>query len=689
MAEQPRVSGAVFLSYASEDADAATRICEALRAAGVEVWFDRSELRGGDAWDLQIKKQIHDCALFIPLISSNTNSRVEGYFRREWNLAKRRLLDRADDAAFLLPVVIDGTRESDARVPEEFFRAHWTRLPDGETPPTFAHRARQLLGANIETHAEQSTVIAQIEPRVRGGRAGKHGGPPVGRVALALIAFLVLGGGLFWYYQSERSAQVAKPIPTATPPAKEATSNVQSIAVLPFVNMSGNPEDEYFSDGLAEELLTSLARIGGLKVAARTTSFQYKNRSGDVSEIARQLRVAHILEGSVRRSGSRVRVTAQLIKASDGYHLWSESYDRELQDIFEVQSDIASRIAEKLRVELIPRPTTSDATAFDLLLRARHLMRQRNEQALLESRKLLEQALDHDAKYAAAWSALATVLNLLPDYASTRVQPKTLEQSEEAARRAIELDPGMAEPQTVLANIHERRGEWVEADRLYDKAVALDPDDPTSRLWRANNLSRAGYQVEARVHRQRALALDPLNVAVHWWQAMQLGADGELESALAEVTKAEELGAGKFTDLYGGTIHFARGDRRGAVERWNRYFEASGIHTRAPQLLVEALDDPRRRPAALAAIDDLPPNDFVFFSSILLGDADRALRAVEGQSRGTDVMDNVIWWDLARPLRQTAGFRRFVAAVGLEQLWRARGWPDKCRPKGEGGFVCD
>ena len=184
-----------------------------------------------------------------------------------------------------------------------------------------------------------------------------------------------------------------------------------SIAVLPFANMSGNPADEYFSDGLAEELLNSLTRIDGLKVAARTTSFQYKDRTGDVSEIARQLRVAHILEGSVRRSGSRVRVTAQLIKASDGYHLWSESYDRELQDIFEVQSDIAGRIAEKLRVELVPRPTTSDAAAFDLLLRARHLMRQRNEPALLESRKLLEQALDHDPKYAAAWSALAMVLN--------------------------------------------------------------------------------------------------------------------------------------------------------------------------------------------------------------------------------------------------------------------------------------
>ena len=242
--------------------------------------------------------------------------------------------------------------------------------------------------------------------------------------------------------------------------------------------MSGNPADEYFSDGLAEELLNSLTRIDGLKVAARTTSFQYKDRTGDVSEIARQLRVAHILEGSVRRSGSRVRVTAQLIKASDGYHLWSESYDRELQDIFEVQSDIAGRIAEKLRVELVPRPTTSDTAAFDLLLRARHLMRQRNEQALLESRKLLEQALDHDPKYAAAWSALAIVLNLLPDVCVGPTGEDARGSREEQRAARMELDPDMAEPLTVLANLNEMRGDWVEADRLYDRAVALDPRIP-------------------------------------------------------------------------------------------------------------------------------------------------------------------------------------------------------------------
>src|SRR5688572_26591140 len=384
---------------------------------------------------------------------------------------------------------------------------------------------------------------------------GDRGEQRVGGIELSIVAVLfLLSGGVVWYYQ--RTADTTTTA-TSEPKIEKALPTAASIAVLPFVNMSGDPADEYFSDGLAEELLNSLARIDGLKVAARTTSFQYKDRTGDASEVARQLRVAHILEGSVRRSGSRVRVTAQLIKASDGYHLWSESYDRELQDIFEVQSDIAGRIADKLRVGLVPRPTTSDAAAFDLLLRARHLTRQRNEQALLESRKLLEQALNHDPKYAAAWSALAIVLNLLPTYASGKPE-KTFESAEKAARRAIELDPAMAEPLTLLASLNEARGDWVEADRLYDKALALDPEDPTSQFCRAINLSRAGYLAEAGPHLQRALALDSTNDALHRMLGLHYGVQGQFEIALAEVAKGEELGSVDLADLFRGLIHLAR-----------------------------------------------------------------------------------------------------------------------------------
>ena len=156
---------AVFLSYASEDAAAAQRICDALRAAGIEVWFDQSALRGGDAWDRQIRHQIHHCALFIALISAHSNARTEGYFRREWRLAVERTHDMADDAAFLLPVVIDDTPEPAARVPDPFRAVQWTRLPGGETSPTFVERVRRLLA----TDWADAVVIADRPATTRAG----------------------------------------------------------------------------------------------------------------------------------------------------------------------------------------------------------------------------------------------------------------------------------------------------------------------------------------------------------------------------------------------------------------------------------------------------------------------------------------------------------------------------------------
>src|SRR5262245_49653024 len=163
-------AGSVFLSYASQDAEAAARIGEALQAAGISVWFDKNELRGGDAWDAHIKKRIQQCALFVPVISRNTDARTEGYFRLEWNLAVRRLMSMSGDAAFLVPVAIDDIREPDARVPEEFLRAQWTWLPGGETPPAFAQRVRQLLAG--EAGIPSAPAVRGAAPSRKRGMRG-------------------------------------------------------------------------------------------------------------------------------------------------------------------------------------------------------------------------------------------------------------------------------------------------------------------------------------------------------------------------------------------------------------------------------------------------------------------------------------------------------------------------------------
>src|SRR4026208_1393319 len=173
MPEPFHSKGAVFISYGSQDAVAAGRICEALQATGIEVWLDQTELRGGDSWDSTIKKQILDCAVFLPVISAQTNARIEGYFRREWNLATRRQLDMAHDAAFLVPVVIDDTCETDAGVPEGVLRAQWTRLPGGETPPAFVHQVRQLLGGDGAPVRTRATATREIESSARKANGGR------------------------------------------------------------------------------------------------------------------------------------------------------------------------------------------------------------------------------------------------------------------------------------------------------------------------------------------------------------------------------------------------------------------------------------------------------------------------------------------------------------------------------------
>ena len=279
-------SHAVFLSYASQDAEAAQKICEALRAAGIEVWFDQSELRGGDAWDQSIRKQIKTCALFLPVISHTTHDRREGYFRLEWKLAVDRCHLMDADMAFLLPVVIDDTRDDDERVPERFREVQWTRLPGGVTPAAFVERVRRLLSgepAQEPTGTPRQPLACPL--RRRPENPSWHSGARrrrSSRRSRCSSSHSVTSWQTDSCYRSvarrsDRHPRLQLRAPTAfTPPP-------HSIAVLPFVNLSGDKEQEYFSDGLTEELLNSLAEINELQVAARTSAFSFKGKDTDIA----------------------------------------------------------------------------------------------------------------------------------------------------------------------------------------------------------------------------------------------------------------------------------------------------------------------------------------------------------------------------------------------------------------------
>ena len=264
-------SHAVFLSYASQDAEAAQKICEALRAAGIEVFLDQSELRGGDAWDQKIRREIHDCALFIPVISANAALRHEGYFRLEWDLADQRSHMIARTHAFVVPVCLDATTEAAADVPESFKRVQWTRLRGGETPPAFVERVRRLLSPESSTTTLPSASAASgAGPLLRKPVPSFWRSKPILLAIVAVVVFAALA-----YFVADKFLISKHP---ASPPASSTgfAPPPHSIAVLPFVNLSGDDSQDYFSDGLTEELLNSLAEIEGLQVAARTSSFSFK-----------------------------------------------------------------------------------------------------------------------------------------------------------------------------------------------------------------------------------------------------------------------------------------------------------------------------------------------------------------------------------------------------------------------------
>ena len=484
----------------------------------MDVWLDKSELRGGDAWDSKIKKQIHDCALFVPLISAHTNARSEGYFHREWNLATRRLLDMAHDAAFLLPVVVDNTREADAHVPDEFLRAQWTWLPDGETPPAFAHRVRQLVtGESPSGRNAQLAVAGTIEPSVRAVTSdplssrfrGKHRKRDIG---LALIAMLlILGAGAYSYYRSPKDS-----------PAAEFSPPPHSVAVLAFTNMSGDPKDEYFSDGLSEELLNTLVRIDKLQVAARTSSFSFKGTAVDIPTVGRKLNVGAVLEGSVRKAGERMRITAQLINTVTGFDMWSQTFDRDIKDVLALQSEIATDVASALRVVLLAGEIeqltdNNNPKALDAYLRGRHEARG-TEGQLRAAVALFDEAIRHDPNYALAHGYRAMGLSDLSNYwAGTRSDEKRqlAAQARASAEKAVKLAPTSGQVYVLLANVLATIDVDIAAvESAIRRGLAVEPGN--YELQREySRLAVTLEKPDAIAAARRAVTLNPLDASTY------------------------------------------------------------------------------------------------------------------------------------------------------------------------------
>jgi len=504
---------AVFLSYTSEDAAAAARICAGLRAAGVEVWFDQSELRGGDAWDLHIRNQIRDCALFVPIISSHTQGRPEGYFRLEWDLAEQRSHMIVRSKAFIVPVCIDHTSDVRAEVPESFLKAQWTRLPDGVTTPPFCERVAMLL-AGGEVGKRPARSLPATTP------------VPARRSFLwlaAAAAGVLMAAAIGWQaWRLMPTKQV--PIPPATP---VVAIPEKSIAVLPFVDMSEKRDQEYFSDGLSEELIDHLSHNPELKVIARTSSFAFKGKNEDIRTIARTLGVANLLEGSVRKAGNQLRITAQLIRAGDGVDLWSESYERQLTDVFKVQQEIAAAVVKGLQAKLLPAALAPHSTphnmdAYSLYLRGQYFALRGSDPDVAQGIVMLKQAIALEPDFAPAHVMLAVAYQYVATFGSG--ETGILERAGHENDEALRLDPTLRSALLLRASLAIVNWDWAAAKAQLDALLASQPHD-YGALYPSAGLARAfGHKDQALAYFRESLQLDPLSVIGHVQLAMLLTA---------------------------------------------------------------------------------------------------------------------------------------------------------------------
>ncbi len=450
---------------------------------------------------------------------------------------------------------------------------------------------------------------------------------------------------------------------------------------------------------MTEEITAALAKVPDLKVVARTSAFQFKTQNRDIQSIGQQLHATHFIEGSVRKAGDRVRITAQLIKADDGTHVWTENYDRELKDVFAIQEDIAQAIAASLRVPLGLQQGQSlvsnrniDPETHQQYLRAKALVRARGPKSLTDAASLLEQAIKRDPNYAPAWALLAEAYVTLPAYVPAfvagnidelrRVAGASLPKAEAAAKRATELDPNSGEGYLNLGFAQLARFKWLLAEDLYSKALALDPNNPEALHRYGNFLAAVGRLREALAVRQRLQQLEPFvptfnaNTAAVLWLNGQDAAAITMLTALPEGTRAS----------YFARIYAAAGRFDDAAENIQH---SNNI---PPAIVEDAARLLRTASTVATSSRSLPRLGELGFVYIYAGAPDRLLEFHEGNVRAgyTDAFNvGMLWHSSYAAVRKTERFKAYASSAGLVDYWRERGWPDLCRPMGANDFVCD
>lgn len=505
-------------------------------------------------------------------------------------------------------------------------------------------------------------------------------------ISLVILALLASTTGLFYLiYPEDPALETSEIDVTFNPPPN-------SIAVLPFENMSENPSNDYFGDGIAEELLNELARNRNLRVTARTSSFQFRDKAIDVRLIGEALNVAKILEGSIRKSGNHVRITVQLIGTLDGYHVWSEIYDRELSDIFKIQEDIARVVYKELnaRMTVASRGGTpgsagsSPATleAYDFYLRGNSLLQQDSPEKFVLGIELLEIAVREDSSFARAWESLAIAHAKLPTQtvSARHIRDKHIMT---AANNALELDASLGRPHALIAETEARRGRWLEAERGFKRGLELEPGNADILRSYGLFLTRMGRIKEAYRFLVKTRELDPAGIASYQALAVVGLLQNQTSVEIPEnplLVKSNDLDWDSDQVLIIGLLRQGRVEQVRELLPSMRQKHGSGFW---PDSVLDSVEDMTGVDHASAEIENLETSGILsparaFLYQVWIGQFEKAYRSAAAAIPAGEFPSAEMWLPELRNFRRDSGFISFLNEIGLPEYWMESDLPDDC-----------
>jgi len=526
--------------------------------------------------------------------------------------------------------------------------------------------------------------------------------PQTTDLILAGVLALVLVVVLFQAVMPRESAPPATTVAANVKPKPEPPAlGDKSIAVLPFVNLSSGKEDAFFADGLTEEVLNILARLHGVRVTSRTSSFAFKGKDIGVKEIAKQLAVRHILEGSVRRDGETVRVTAQLIDTTTDAHVWSETYERKLADVFTVQDEIARSIAGALNIEIsvsggASGAPTTNMEAYRLYLQAREQSSSLSDSSMTNGIDLFRRAIKLDPNFAEAYAHMAAFYmgraTFDPDHREEYVQL-----AQEAIEIALKLKPNFPTGLGVLSSIAARERDWEAADENAKKALELEPSNAFALVTTGVRQISEGYFEEAHKSFERFVQADPLFSFSSLRFLTLAVAEGDNETAEKFAVKLLTIkGLGAYVG--NGTLAVIareRGDLDSAIRFTRLAITTRGGLDSLLEPVSKAMRDPSMRSGAIAMVKEATAKHPWFEPEallILIGATDDALDAMIARAkvpRSSMAGAMIFAWRLvARGQGSNPKLKQLFREMGLVDYWKKHGWPDRCRPKGEDDFEC-